>query len=385
MINDQETLNLLLDNLSRFVRERLVPAEAEVAEHDRIPPDIVEEMRALGLFGLCIPQDYDGLGLSMEEEVLVAFELGKTSPAFRSLIGTNNGIGSQGLILDGSEAQKQRYLPAMATGELIGAFALTEPGAGSDAASLRTRALREGDSYVLNGTKRFITNAPQAGIFTVMARTSSEIKGAGGISAFIVHADTPGLSLGKIDQKMGQKGAHTCDVIFENCRIPAANLIGGVEGVGFKTAMKVLDKGRLHIAAICVGAAERMLADALTYALERQQFGQPLAEFQLIQAMLADSQADIYAARCMVVDAARNRDLKQDVSMEASCCKMFASEMCGRVADRAVQIFGGAGYVSEYGIERFYRDVRLFRIYEGTTQIQQLVIARNLIRRAEHQ
>ena len=385
MINDQETLNLLLDNLSRFVRERLVPAEAEVAEHDRIPPDIVEEMRALGLFGLCIPQDYDGLGLSMEEEVLVAFELGKTSPAFRSLIGTNNGIGSQGLILDGTEAQKQRYLPAMATGELIGAFALTEPGAGSDAASLRTRALREGDSYVLNGTKRFITNAPQAGIFTVMARTSSEIKGAGGISAFIVHADTPGLSLGKIDQKMGQKGAHTCDVIFENCRIPAANLIGGVEGVGFKTAMKVLDKGRLHIAAICVGAAERMLADALTYALERQQFGQPLAEFQLIQAMLADSQADIYAARCMVVDAARKRDLKQDVSMEASCCKMFASEMCGRVADRAVQIFGGAGYVSEYGIERFYRDVRLFRIYEGTTQIQQLVIARNLIRRAEHQ
>ena len=385
MINDQETLNLLLDNLSRFVRERLVPAEAEVAEHDRIPPDIVEEMRALGLFGLCIPQDYDGLGLSMEEEVLVAFELGKTSPAFRSLIGTNNGIGSQGLILDGSEAQKQRYLPAMATGELIGAFALTEPGAGSDAASLRTRALREGDSYVLNGTKRFITNAPQAGIFTVMARTSSEIKGAGGISAFIVHADTPGLSLGKIDQKMGQKGAHTCDVIFENCRIPAANLIGGVEGVGFKTAMKVLDKGRIHIAAVCVGVAERLLDEALRYASERKQFGQRIGDFQLVQAMLADSKAEIYAARCMVLDAARKRDDKLPVSTEASCAKMFASEMCGRVADRAVQIFGGAGYVSEYGIERFYRDVRLFRIYEGTTQIQQLVIARNLIRRAEHQ
>ncbi|NUU38256.1 acyl-CoA dehydrogenase family protein [Pseudomonas sp. C2B4] len=382
MINDQETLNLLLDNLSRFVRERLVPAESEVAETDRIPRHIVDEMRALGLFGLCIPQEYDGLGLSMEEEVLVAFELGKTSPAFRSLIGTNNGIGSQGLIIDGTEEQKQRYLPRMAAGELIGSFALTEPGAGSDAASLTTRAERDGDFYVLNGTKRFITNAPQAGIFTVMARTSSEIKGAGGISAFIVEAGTPGVSLGKIDQKMGQKGAHTCDVIFENCRIPAANLIGGVEGVGFKTAMKVLDKGRLHIAAICVGAAERMLDDALTYALERKQFGQPLAEFQLIQAMFADSQADIYAARCMVIDAARKRDLKQDVSMEASCCKMFASEMCGRVADRAVQIFGGAGYVSEYGIERFYRDVRLFRIYEGTTQIQQLVIARQLIRRA---
>ncbi|MHC2148686.1 acyl-CoA dehydrogenase family protein [Pseudomonas sp. 210_17 TE3656] len=383
MINDQETLNLLLDSLSRFVRERLVPAEHEVAENDCIPPAIIEEMRELGLFGLCIPQDYDGLGLSMEEEVLVAFELGKTSPAFRSLIGTNNGIGSQGLIIDGTEAQKRHYLPRMASGELIGSFALTEPGAGSDAAALRTSAVRDGDSYVLNGTKRFITNAPHAGIFTVMARTNPQIKGAGGISAFIVEAGTPGLSLGKVDQKMGQKGAHTCDVIFENCRIPAANLIGGVEGVGFKTAMKVLDKGRLHIAAICVGAAERMLDDALTYALERQQFGQALAEFQLIQAMLADSQAEIYAARCMVLDAARKRDLKQDVSMEASCCKMFASEMCGRVADRAVQIFGGAGYVAEYGIERFYRDVRLFRIYEGTTQIQQLVIARNLIRRAE--
>jgi acyl-CoA dehydrogenase len=383
MINDQETLNLLLDNLSRFVRERLMPNEAEVAENDHIPDDIIADMREMGLFGMCLPQEYGGMSLTMEEEVMVAFELGRTSPAFRSLIGTNNGIGSQGLIIDGTPAQKQRYLPRMATGELVGSFALTEPGSGSDAASLRTTAVRDGDHYVLNGTKRFITNAPQAGIFTVMARTNSEIKGAGGISAFIVEAGTPGLSLGKIDQKMGQKGAHTCDVIFEDCRVPAENLIGGVEGVGFKTAMKVLDKGRLHIAAVCVAAAERMLKDALDYALERKQFGQPLAEFQLIQAMLADSQADIYAARCMVLDAARKRDLKQDVSMEASCCKMFASEMCGRVADRAVQIFGGAGYVSEYGIERFYRDVRLFRIYEGTTQIQQLVIARNLIRRVE--
>ncbi|MEH6366410.1 MAG: acyl-CoA dehydrogenase family protein [Pseudomonas marincola] len=383
MINDQETLNLLLDNLSRFVRERLMPNEAEVAENDHIPDDIIADMREMGLFGMCLPQEYGGMSLTMEEEVMVAFELGRTSPAFRSLIGTNNGIGSQGLIIDGTPAQKQRYLPRMATGELVGSFALTEPGSGSDAASLRTTAVRDGDHYVLNGTKRFITNAPQAGIFTVMARTNPEIKGAGGISAFIVEAGTPGLSLGKIDQKMGQKGAHTCDVIFEDCRVPAENLIGGVEGVGFKTAMKVLDKGRLHIAAVCVAAAERMLKDALDYALERKQFGQPLAEFQLIQAMLADSQADIYAARCMVLDAARKRDLKQDVSMEASCCKMFASEMCGRVADRAVQIFGGAGYVSEYGIERFYRDVRLFRIYEGTTQIQQLVIARNLIRRVE--
>jgi acyl-CoA dehydrogenase len=382
MIRDQETLSLLLDSLSRFVRERLVPAENEVAETDEIPAAIVDEMRELGLFGLSIPEAYGGLGLTMEEEVLAAFEIAKTSPAFRSLIGTNNGIGSQGLIIDGTEAQKNEYLPKLASGELIASFALTEPGSGSDAASLRTTAVRDGDHYVINGTKRFITNAPEAGIYTVMARTNPDIKGAGGISAFIVAKGTPGLSLGKIDKKMGQKGAHTCDVIFDNCRVPADSIIGGEEGVGFKTAMKVLDKGRLHISAICVGVAERMLDDALRYAVERKQFGQPIAEFQLVQAMLADSRAEIYAARSMVLDAARRRDDKQDVSTEASCCKLFASEMCGRVADRAVQIHGGAGYVSDYAVERFYRDVRLFRIYEGTTQIQQLVIARNMIRDA---
>lgn len=383
MIRDQETMTVLLDTLSRFVRERLVPAENDVAETDAIPADVVADMRELGLFGLCIPEEYGGLGLTMEEEVLVAFEIAKTSPAFRSLIGTNNGIGSQGLIVDGTEQQKRDYLPRLASGELIASFALTEPGSGSDAASLRTSARRDGDFYVLNGTKRFITNAPEAGIFTVMARTDPEVKGAGGISAFIVEQGTPGLSIGKPDKKMGQKGAHTADVIFENCRVPAANLIGGKEGVGFKTAMKVLDKGRLHIAAICVGAAERMLDDALRYAIEREQFGKPIAEFQLVQAMLADSKAEIYAARSMVLDAARRRDDKEDISTEAACCKMFASEMCGRVADRAVQVHGGAGYVSEYAIERFYRDVRLFRIYEGTTQVQQLVIARNMIRRAQ--
>ena len=382
MIRDQETLTLLLDTISRFVREELIPVEHEVAETDLIPPRIVDQMRELGLFGLCIPEEYDGLGLTMEEEVMAAFEIAKASPCFRSLIGTNNGIGSQGIIVDGTAEQKSYYLPKLASGEMIACFALTEPGAGSDAASLRTSAVRDGDFYVLNGTKRFITNAPEASIYTVMARTNPNIKGAGGVSAFIVEKGTPGLSLGKIDKKMGQKGAHTCDVMFDNCRVPAANIIGGKEGVGFKTAMKVLDKGRLHIAAICVGAAERMLDDALRYAMERQQFGKPIAEFQLIQAMLADSKADIYAARCMIIDAARRRDNKEDISTEASCCKMFASEMCGRVANRAVQIHGGAGYVSDYAAERFYRDVRLFRIYEGTTQIQQLVIARNMIRNA---
>ncbi|MED5617021.1 acyl-CoA dehydrogenase family protein [Janthinobacterium sp. P210005] len=383
MIRDEETLNILLDSIARFVREVLVPNEALVAETDTIPPAIVAQMRELGLFGLSIPEAYGGLELSMEEEVRVAFEIARTSPAFRSLIGTNNGIGSQGIVIDGTEAQKQYYLPKLAAGDIIGSFALTEAGSGSDAASLRTTAVRDGDFYILNGSKRYITNAPEASIFTVMARTDPVKRGASAISAFIVEKDTPGLSLGKIDKKMGQQGAHTCDVIFENCRVPAANLIGGKEGVGFKTAMKVLDKGRLHIAAVCVGAAERMLTDALAYAMERQQFGQPIAEFQLIQAMLADSKAEIYAARSMVLDAAHRRDNKEDISTEASCCKLFASEMCGRVADRSVQIHGGAGYISEYAAERFYRDVRLFRIYEGTTQIQQIVIARNMIKAAQ--
>ena len=383
MIRDPQTLHILVDAIAQFVNEALIPRENEVAETDEIPADIVSQFQEMGLFGLTIPEAYGGLGLTMEEEVTIAFELGRTSPAFRSYFGTNNGIGSIGILLDGTDAQKEHYLPLLASGELLSSFCLTEPDSGSDAASLKTTAVRDGDHYVINGTKRFITNAPHAGIFTVMARTDTAIRGSGGISAFIVERETPGLSLGKRDHKMGQQGAHTSDVIFDNVRVPASQLIGGVEGVGFKTAMKVLDKGRLHIAAVSVGAAERMLNDALNYAIERKQFGQPIAEFQLIQAMLADSKAEIYAARCMVLDAARRRDEGQDIGTEASCSKMFATEMCGRVADRCVQIHGGAGYISEYAIERFYRDVRLFRLYEGTTQIQQLVIARNMIRAAQ--
>ncbi len=383
MIRDKETLNVLVETVARYVKERLVPNEDMVAETDEIPAGIVQEMKDLGLFGLTIPEEYDGLGLTMEEEAMVVMELGKTSPAFRSTIGTNVGIGSMGIVIDGTEEQKKFYLPKLASGEMIASFALTEPDAGSDAASLRTTAVREGDYYVVNGTKRFITNAPEASIFTLMARTNLDIKGAGGISAFIVDAKSPGISLGKNDKKMGQKGAHTCDVIFDNCRVPAANLIGLKEGVGFKTAMKVLDKGRIHISALSIGAAERMLDDALRYAMNRKQFGKPISDFQLIQAMLADSKMEIYAAKCMVLDAASRRDQGKDVGTEASCCKLFATEMCGRVADRAVQIHGGSGYVSDYAIERFYRDVRLFRLYEGTSQIQQLVIARNMIRAAQ--
>ena len=377
---DRETFEQLLDTVRRFVAERLVPREAEVAEADRIPDDLLDEMRALGLFGLSIPQDYGGIGLDVEEEVRVAFELGRTSPAFRSAFGTNNGIGSQGIVIDGTEDQKRRYLPKLASGATIGSFALTEPDYGSDAASIQTSARRDGNLYVLNGTKRFITNAPSADLFTVMARTGAKDSGAGGITAFLVEADTPGLSLGKPDAKMGQQGAHISDVIFEDCRVPEDAIIGGVEGQGFKTAMKVLDRGRLTISGTCIGVAERLIRDSLRYASERKQFGKPIGSFQLIQAMLADCETECAAAKALVLDAARRKDAGEPITKLGAMCKYYASEMVGRVADRAVQIHGGAGYLTAFGIERFYRDVRLFRIYEGTSQIQQLIIAREMLK-----
>jgi acyl-CoA dehydrogenase len=384
MALDAETLGQLLRTLESFVQERLIPLEAQVSEEDRIPPEVIEEMKSMGLFGMTIPEVYGGLGLNTEEECLAVKVLGHTSPAFRSIIGTNNGIGSQGLVMDGTEDQKNHYLPKMATGEIIGSFALTEPDAGSDSGAVKTTARRDGDDFVLNGTKRYITNAPSAQVFTVFARTNPDERGGRGVSAFLVDADTPGISLGKPYKKMGQQGAHVCDVIFEDCRVPASAILGGMERLnrGFETAMKTLDRGRLHISALAVGAANRLIDESLRFAMDRKQFGQPIAQFQLVQAMLADSRAETYAADCMVIDAARRRDAGEPVSTLASCCKLFATEMVGRVADRAVQIHGGAGYMEEYPVARFYRDVRLFRIYEGTSQIQQTIIARNMIRDA---
>ena len=381
MIRDQETLNQLLALIERFVRERLVPAENRLAEDACVPEEIVREMKEIGLFGLTIPEEYGGLGLTMEEEILVSIELGKTSPAFRSLIGTNNGIGSAAIVFNGTEEQKRKYLSKYASGEWISCFCLTEPEAGSDAASLRTTAVRDGDHYVINGSKRFITNAPVAHTFNVMARTDPANKGARGISSFIVERGAAGITLGSVDKKMGQAGSLTCDVIFEDCRVPAENIIGE-EGEGFITAMKVLDRGRLHISGVAVGLAERLIADALDYAMQRKQFGKPIAEQQLIQAMLADSRTEAYAARCMVLETSRKRDAGENITLESAACKLFCAEMVGRVADRAVQIHGGSGYMSEFAVERFYRDVRLLRLYEGTSQIQQLVIARNMIRNA---
>ncbi len=377
MALDPETFDALIDTVRRFVAERLRPLEEQVADEDEVPDEIVREMRELGLFGLSIPEDFGGLGLTMSEEVRVALEFGRTTPAFRSVFGTNVGIGSQGLVMAGSEAQKAEWLPRIASGEIVTSFALTEPGAGSDSASVQTRAVRDGDVYRLAGSKRFITNADKASLFTVMARTGGE--GAHGVSAFLVPADLPGVSVGKPEKKMGQQGAHVCDVNFDAVPVPAANRLGD-EGEGFRIAMRVLDRGRLHIAAVCVGVAERLIADAVAYAGERRQFGKALAEFQLVQAMIADSKTEALAARALVLEVAAKKDAGAPIVMECAAAKYFASEMVGRVADRAVQIFGGAGYIADYGIERLYRDVRLFRIYEGTSQIQQLVIARETIK-----
>jgi len=385
MALDPDILDQLISTVRRFVEERLIPLEAQVAEEDRIPDQIIDEMRELGLFGLTIPEAYGGLGLNTEEECRIVMELGRTSPAFRSVIGTNNGIGSQGLVMDGTEAQKNHYLPRLAAGEIIASFALTEPEAGSDSAAVRTKAIEDGDDYLITGTKRFITNSERAHLFTVFARTNPDEPGSRGVSAFLVDANTPGISIGQPYKKMGQQGAHVCDVIFDECRVPAANIIGGPERInkGFQTAMKTLDRGRIHISALSVGCAKRLIDLSINYAVERKQFGKPIAEFQLLQGMLADSQAECYAAESMVMDAARRRDAGEATGMIASCCKLFATEMVGKVADRAVQIYGGAGYIEEYAVSRFYRDVRLFRIYEGTSQIQQTIIARNLIRDAE--
>jgi len=375
---DPETFEALLSTVRRFVAERLRPLEERVDREDEVPDEIVREMRDMGLFGLSIPEEYGGLGLSMSEEVRVALELGRTTPAFRSVFGTNVGIGSQGLVMAGSDAQKADWLPRIASGEIITSFALTEPGAGSDSAAVATKAVAEGDCYRLTGSKRFITNADKASLFTVMARTGEP--GANGVSAFLVPADIAGVSIGKPEKKMGQQGAHVCDVNFDGAMVPAANRLGE-EGEGFRIAMRVLDRGRLHIAAVCVGIAERLIADAVAYAGERKQFGKAIAEFQLIQAMIADSKTETMAARALVLETAALKDGGAPITMEAAAAKYFASETVGRVADRAVQIFGGAGYIADYGIERLYRDVRLFRIYEGTSQVQQLVIARETIKR----
>ncbi|MDP6563691.1 MAG: acyl-CoA dehydrogenase family protein [Alphaproteobacteria bacterium] len=377
---DDREIAPLLAGVRRLVDEKLIPAEETLDREDQIPEELLALMREMGLFAYAIPAEHGGLGLSKWDEVRVIFEFCRAAPAYRSYVGTTNGVGGKSIVLDGSPEQQRKYLPRIASGELVVSFCLTEPDSGSDAKSLRTTARRQGDGYVLNGSKRFISNAPVAGLFTVMARTDPEDGGAGGISAFLVEAGTPGLSVGPKLRKMGQKGAPTADVTFDDCRVPAEALLGGVEGQGFITAMKVLDDARIHMGAVCVGLASRLLEEMTGYAAQRQQFGRPIADFQLIQAMIADSEAECLAARAMVERTARAMDRGDGVTKEAAACKYFASEAVGRIADRAVQVHGGYGYVAEYPVERLYRDARLLRIFEGTSQIMQLVIAREALK-----
>ena len=381
MIRNPEQLDALLADVRAFVRDCWHPIENKIELLDEVPADIVKELQQRGFFGWSIPQAYGGLGLSTEELIRAAFEISQASVALRARVGTNTGIGSEALVADGTEDQKQRWLPRMATGELTGCLALTEPDAGSEATNVQTTASLQGEHYILNGRKCYITNAPIADVFTVVARTEEGSKGSAGLSAFIVERNTPGLRTGPAYKKMGQAGSPVSDVYFENCAIPTANLIGGKEGVGFKTIMKVLNKQRLHLSALCTGPAIRMLDLAIEHTQKRQQFGQPVGNFQLLQAMVADSQTEIYAAKSMILEAARARDRGEDVALTASMCKYFASEMCGRVADRCVQMFGGAGYIADFSpIERYFRDVRLFRLYEGTSQIHQMNIAKHVLR-----
>lgn len=379
MALDENSFSIFLETIKKFVNQKLIPRESEVEETNSIPIDIISEMKHIGLFGISIPTKYGGSNLSMEQEVKLTFELGKASPAFRSIAGTNIGIGSQTIVMSGTDEQKTKYLPKFASGEIIGSFALTEPDSGSDAMSIKTTAKKNGEGYIINGTKRYITNAPIAGIFSVMAKTKDE-KSSSSISCFLVESNLPGITIGKPDSKMGQRGALTSDIIFDNCFVKKDALLGGKEGIGFTTAMKVLDKGRLHISGICVGLSERLLDEALKFATSRKQFGEEISNFQLVQAMIADSKAEILAAKGLIINTAKMRDKGKNVTLESSCAKLFCSEILGKIADRAVQIHGGAGYMTEYPVERLYRDARLFRIYEGTSQIQQLIIARETIK-----
>lgn len=380
---DQETYDLFLDTLKRYVKERMVPAEQEVIEGNEIPEHILQEMRELGIFGLNIAEEYGGAGMSASQYLQALTEMSWAAPAYRAIMAIGNGIVNTALSKNGTEEQKQQWLPAIAQGA-VAAFAITEPGSGSDSAAMRSMAVKDGDSYVLNGVKRYISNAPFADVILVIARTSTEdLPKNGHISAFLVPTDTPGLSIGKPDKKMGQQGAQIADVILEDARIPASALLGEQEGNGFQIAMNSLNNGRLSVAAASLGSSKRALDSAIRYGMQRTAFGEQVTSFQLTQAKIADSRADIYAMESMLQDAAAKLDQGQDIRLEAACVKMFASEACGRIVDRVVQIYGGAGYIQDYDAERFFRDSRLYRIFEGTTEIMQLVIARTVLQEYE--
>ncbi len=373
---------VVLDKVKRFVAEELNPISFQVEKAGEIPEEIVEKMRRLGLFGLSIPRQYGGLGLSTVDEILVYEELTRTNACFRSRIGTSNSIGSMGILYDGTDDQKQRYLPRIACGEWTAAFALTEPDAGSDAANIKTTAVLDGDHWILNGTKQFITNGDCAHVFTTIAVTDEKKRARGGFTAFILENGFPGFTVGPPDEKMGMKGSHTNELVFRNCRVPRDNVIGGMEmvGQGFKTAMRVLDKGRLTMGACALGASQKLLEICVDHLKQLIASGRSKDELQAAQFILADMATEIYAARQGLHHAARLRDTGTNVTHEASMVKLFCTEMASRIADRAMDILGEAGYLKKYQIEMYLRDVRLYRIFEGTSEIQRMVISRNLLK-----
>ncbi|WP_374529016.1 acyl-CoA dehydrogenase family protein [Novosphingobium sp.] len=377
---DADVFEQFIEQLQRYVRERLIPAEKEIIETDLIPDAILQEMRDMGLFGLTMPEEYGGAGMNVAQYAQTIKTLAYAMPAFRSIISINIGMVCSALKNGGTEAQKAEWLPRLAAGE-IACFGLTEPGSGSDSAAMQTMAVKSGNRWVLNGTKRYITNSPFAKVALIMARTSKEaLPKNAHVSAFLVPMDTPGVSVGKSDKKMGQSGSHIADIILEDVHLPADALLGDSEGKGFVYAMKSLDNGRISVGAASTGYARRALDSAIRYANERKAFGEPIAQFQLIQQMLADSEIEIYAAESMLADVTARADRGENVLRKAAAFKVFASEMCGRVVDRVVQVYGGAGYLAEYDAERFFRDARIYRIYEGTTQILQLQIAKHMLR-----
>lgn len=379
---DAAEFKAVRDAVRRFVRDDVVPREDEIEATDAIPEDIRRKAVDMGLFGYTLPEEHGGLGAGLYEDVQLAFEFGYTTPAFRSMFGTNNGIAGKVLVNAGTEAQQKHWLPRLAEGA-VASFALTEAEAGSDPSGLTTRAVREGDAYVINGSKRFITNAPLADLFVVFARTGEETYGTKGISVFLVEANRPGVTVGPKDHKTGQSGAWTAEVFFDDVRVGRDALVGGEEGAGFGAAMKSLVRGRVHIAALCVGMAERILEESVAHAASSKQGGRPIGEFQLVQAMLAEIQTGVYTGRAAVLEAARRYDSGEDRKIGPSAVKLYCSEMVSKAADLAVQIHGGMGYMRGTVVERCYRDARLFRIYEGTSEIQKLIIGRALLKGAK--
>jgi acyl-CoA dehydrogenase len=376
----------ILAQTRHFVRTAVVPREQEILADDRVPDDLREQAKKMGLFGYAIPQEWGGLGLNMAQDVELAMELGYTSLALRSMFGTNNGIAGQVLVGFGTDEQKARWLEPMASGDVVASFALTEPGAGSNPSGLRTKAVRDGSgdgAWIINGQKRFITNAPVADLFIVFARTRPADENGAGIAVFLVPAATAGVEVGVKDAKMGQEGAWTADVSFSDVRIPDGALIGGTEDVGYRAAIISLARGRVHIAALAVGIAQRALDESVAYAATATQGGTPIGNFQLVQAMLADQQTGVLAGRALVRDTARLWVSGEDRRIAPSAAKLYCTEMAGNVADLAVQVHGGSGYMREVPVERIYRDVRLLRLYEGTSEIQRLIIGSNLVKAAQ--